>query len=152
VQETGPTIVNDQPVTEFTAAVDPTKLAGWSKLLSTDGGGLTKELETKREQTTARLELFLSPAGVPVRIRFALQAAGAIATLTSDTLAFEVPVEVQAPPPREIIGDAQLKVLQKKQRERERSRFRRQLLRICRKLPAKEAAGCRRAARGKSKQ
>jgi hypothetical protein len=142
VQETGPAIVDDQPTIEFTATIDPRKLAGWSKLLrSGHGGGLAKEL---RRAPTSRLELFLAPSGLPIRIRFALSANGTIATLTSDTLALEVPVDVHAPPAREVIGEARLKVLRARERARERASLRRVLRRICRKLPPTRAAKCRR--------
>lgn len=155
VQETGPAIVDDQPTIEFTAAIDPTKLAGWSKLLASgQGGGLVKELEGKGAPPTSRLELFLAANGLPLRIRFSIDTNGTTATLTSDTRALEVPVDVHAPPAREVIGASRLKVLQARARARERARLKRTLARICRKLPSKPAARCRRAAGapvGKSK-
>jgi hypothetical protein len=146
VQETGPAIVDDQPTVEFTATIDPRKLAGWNKLLSSGHGqGLAKELRAKHAPTS-RLELFLAANGLPMRIRFTLTANGTIATLTSDTLALEVPVDVHAPPAREVVGEARLKVLQARQRARERASVRRALRRICAKLPPKPAARCRLAA------
>jgi hypothetical protein len=155
VQETGPAIVDDQPTIEFTAAIDPTKLAGWSKLLGNgQGGGLVKGIQGKGAPATSRLELFLAASGLPVRIRFSIAVNGTTATLTSDTRALEVPVDVQVPPAREVIGASRLKVLQAREHARERARLKRTLARICRKLPSRRAAKCRRlpgAPVGKSK-
>jgi hypothetical protein len=146
VQETGPAIVDDQPTTEFTAAIDPSRLAGFEKLLETgQGGGVGRELRGhKGAPPSVRLEVFLAANGLPVRIRFAIHAADAFVTLTSDTLALEVPVEVRVPPAREVIGASRLKVLRARQRVRERARLERALRRICRKLPPKERAKCKR--------
>ncbi len=146
VQESGPAIVDDQPVTEFVAQIDPTKLAGLGKLLS--GPSLTKELQSTGP-ASSRLELFISPAGIPLRTRFTLQAGKTVVGFTSDVLALEVPVEVQAPPAREVIGEAELKTIEKQALARARVRLRRALLRICPKLPPKQAAKCRRQANAK---
>jgi len=137
VQETGPAIVDDQPVTEFTASVDPRRVAGWSKLLVREGGALTKEPNPTGGAPTSRLELFLSPSGLPVRIRFALQAGQASVILTSDTLALEVPVTVTVPPPNEVIDQARLKVLEKRRHERQRARLRRTVRPACAKSPVR---------------
>jgi hypothetical protein len=129
IQEAGPAIVDDQPVTEFTAAIDPRKLGGWRRLLGSGVGTLLKEPEGGGAAPSSRLELFLSPAGLPVRIRFALETTQGTASLTSDTLALEVPVSVIAPPANEVIDDARLKAIQRRQRARERARFKRTLRR-----------------------
>jgi hypothetical protein len=129
IQETGPAIVDDRPVTEFTAAIDPRKLAGWSRLLGSGAGALLGEPGSRGPAPSARLELFLSPAGLPVRIRFALETSQGTASLTSDTLALEVPVTVTAPPANEVIDQARLRAIEKRRRARERARFKRVLRR-----------------------
>lgn len=141
VQETGPAIVDDQPTTEFTATIDPTKLAGWGKLLN-GKSSLTRELPGTHEPPTSRLEVFLAPTGLPVRIRFMLKAARNVLTLTSDTLALEVPVEVQAPPARAVIDETRLEVLRKRERERERARLERELHKLCKRLPERRRRRC----------
>ena len=146
VQESGPAIVDDQPVTEFVAQIDPTKLAGWSKLLSSPS--LAKELQSAGPPSS-RLELFISPAGIPLRTRFNLQAGGTVTGFTTDVLALEVPVDVQAPPAHEVIGEARLKTIEKQALARARVRLRRTLQRLCPKLPPKQAAKCRRQANAK---
>ena len=132
VQETGPAIVDDQPVIEFTATIDPIKLTGVGQLLS--NGGVAESLQKRGgSPPTSQLELFLSSAGLPVRIRFTLHASSTTVTVTSDTLALEVPVEVHAPPTGEVIGRSQLEALQKKRRRRAE---------ICSRVGPKRLTGC----------
>jgi hypothetical protein len=137
IEEIGPAVVDDQPVIEFSAPIDLTKVAGWSKLLSS---GTSKALGGKVEEPTSELEIFLAANGLPVRLRISVRADGSAETFTTDTLALEVPVTVQAPPARETIGEAQLKTLQRAASKRKAALGAR---RICRKLSAKQATRCR---------
>jgi len=130
--EVGPTIVEGQPVTEFTASIEAAKLP------SGRSAEIAKKLE-KLGKTQVEVALFIAPDGLPVRTSLAITAdprtfntSLAIASgprtfgtglaivsgpqtfdTTFDILAINFPVSVQAPSASETISKAQLRKLQR---------------------------------------
>ncbi len=125
--EVGPTIVEGQPVMEFTSLLETTKLPNLS----------AKSLKTfnKLHLTTIELGLFIAPDGLPVRTSITAPGGHSTFSLTVDILAINFPLSVQPPPARKTIGEAQLHKLQ---RRHERAAIRR-LMHLCRRASRKHA-------------
>jgi len=107
VQQVGAVTVDGQATTEFTASIDI------DQLFSRFGTKLVQKLQSVGVRS-ATLELFLAPSGLPVRTSFTIPVEGGSITVTSDILATEVPVSVEAPPARETISAAELAKLVRK--------------------------------------
>jgi hypothetical protein len=107
VDDLGPATVRGQQTTEFAATVEPLKLI---KGLSHKESALL-DAHPQRQ----KLEVFIAESGVPVRVVVAEEehAAGSYLSLSISTevTAVEVPVVVNAPPPKETISQAQFKKL-----------------------------------------
>jgi hypothetical protein len=130
VQEVGPITIDGQQVTEFTASLAVAtllpgmKLERFVKALTSLGKILPsagKSPKQQREEAAKKLskvpveiELFIAPSGLPVRTITVLGNRNEAIGSEQDILALEVPVNVQAPPARETIGQAQLSRLEKK--------------------------------------
>jgi hypothetical protein len=102
-ESSGPATLAGQPVTGFTAILSP------ADLLS--GGNVEKELKelTKSGVTTASLEVLITPAGLPLRVRLVLGGAISSVAIAGEILGLEVPVTVTPPPPRQTITAARLR-------------------------------------------
>jgi hypothetical protein len=145
VQEVGPTTVDGQAVTEFTATIDRQALAG-----GVIGGGTRKTSKgsanmspkpsgkpkprmggkprmrklrvRKLRLLPTKLELFIAPSGVPVRTNIVTGRHGSAATITTDILAINIPVVVQPPPVNATISLAQFRTLLRKREQAVRMR------------------------------
>jgi hypothetical protein len=137
VQEVGPVTVDGQQTIEFTVSsslervLSPKQLAALTKATSTLGALLSptespkqhaeakkhrEEAARKLGHTPVQLELFIAPSGLPVRRISILGNRTSGIGGEEDILALEVPVDVHAPPPRETIGQARLRKLERKHR------------------------------------
>jgi hypothetical protein len=104
--EVGPTIVEGQPVMEFTSLVEASKLPGMSSEAH-------KAVE-KLHLATLEFGLFIAPDGLPVRIAITAPRGHTNFNITVDILALNFPLSVQAPPARETISRARLRKLRKR--------------------------------------
>jgi hypothetical protein len=102
-ESSGATTLAGQPVSGFTAILSPADLIS--------GGNVEKELKglTKSGLTSASLEVLITPAGLPARVRLLLGGTLSSAAITVEVLALEVPVNVQPPPPRRTITATRLR-------------------------------------------
>jgi hypothetical protein len=139
LQEVGPSTVDGQQVTEFTASLTmATLLPGkqletFTKALSSLGElgeilSSAKETPKQREEARKRreedakkvrelpveLELFIAPSGLPVRTITVIGDRDEAIGSEEDILALDIPVVIHAPPARGTIGEAQLRKLEKK--------------------------------------
>ncbi|HXW58639.1 MAG TPA: hypothetical protein VEJ23_04080 [Solirubrobacteraceae bacterium] len=89
-------VIDGQSTETFSASVEPTRLIK----------GLTKEDEgnLKRHPLIERLEVFLTEAGLPIRVVQTLDSLDIHETVTTQILDVNVPVNVKAPPARETTG------------------------------------------------
>lgn len=152
IEESGPVTVDDQRVTEFDATLDPApflaQLQSHSKqpahplsspLQIPSVGGSKSKPQPPSPPPSLRLELFIAANGLPVRARITFTAEGTTVSVRVDTLAINVPVHVEAPPPRQTIDEASLERIQRRHAARELKRG----LRACRHLRGKQARKCR---------
>ncbi|HEX4437822.1 MAG TPA: hypothetical protein VH061_13610 [Solirubrobacteraceae bacterium] len=135
IAESGPATVDGQRVIEFDAQLDPSPLLERLKLKSPSKhsdnplGGLgeavapgSKRSGVPSSQPTLEMEAFLAPNGLPVRVRVTLQAERAEISERVDTLAINVPVNVQAPPASQIIDKDALTRIERRRQRREHVR------------------------------
>ncbi|MGA2165273.1 MAG: hypothetical protein ABSH36_12490 [Solirubrobacteraceae bacterium] len=96
VDAVGPVTVDGQQTTEFTATVEPLGLIkGLSK----------KNLALIREHfPPEQLEVFITEAGVPLRVSSSMRLGSSTFSETTDILAVNVPVKVTRPPARRTIS------------------------------------------------
>jgi hypothetical protein len=97
----GAAVVQGQPTTEFTAAVEPRLLIK----------GLTREefANFEKEAPIESLQLFLTESGLPVRVVSTIRTKGLESVNTTEILALNVPVTVKRPPTRETIARTRLR-------------------------------------------
>ncbi len=93
VQVVGPATVAGQQTTEITATAQPLALV--------KGGGLTGLSEA---ESSTRMEVFVSEAGVPLRVARTYGPDANAPVETVEALALNVRVSVKAPPKRQTIG------------------------------------------------
>jgi hypothetical protein len=107
VQQVGPATVDGQATTEFTASVN------LEQLFSRLGNTLVQKLRSVgiRDATVA---LYLASNGLPVRTSFSIPVEGGSITTTTDILATEVPVSVNAPPKAKTISESEFQKLRRK--------------------------------------
>lgn len=96
VRALGPAIVNGAPTSEFTAIVRP---------LSLPVAGTTQPVVSET------LQLFLTEAGLPLRVVLTNGHGSDVTSATTDILAVNVPVDVKPPPRRRTIGKARYEQL-----------------------------------------
>jgi hypothetical protein len=109
IEELGPVVAGSQPATAFSARMDIADLI--------TGKSALKALEklAKGGITVAQLEVAIASNGLPATVGVSLEAPGVVSeSIVSDVLALEVPVNVQAPPAREVISEARLKRLERR--------------------------------------
>jgi hypothetical protein len=100
----GPSQVDGQQTTEFAAVVNPVALIK---------GVPKKELE--KHQLSERLTVFLTDAGLPVRVGTYMHVGPVAVAETTDILALNIPVNVTPPPLSQTIDEAEfLKLLRGK--------------------------------------
>ena len=89
----GTTLVRGQQTSEFTAMVEPLKLIE----------GLTAaEVETiERQPISDELELFVTEAGLPIKVVSSVRSGSENVSETTEILAVDVPVAIKPPPARE---------------------------------------------------
>jgi hypothetical protein len=104
LEEVGPTTVDGQAVTEFTAKIAPARLGLYS---ATQLGALEK-LGTN----TVEMSVFIAPTGLPTRTEVTIAFGGGEAVVRSDILAVNVPVAVQAPPADQTISEARFRKIE----------------------------------------
>lgn len=156
IEESGPATVDDQRVLEFDATLDPTPIlaqlekstssppkAPLNSLLRIPSVGGSRGSRKPVAPPSLKLELFIAPNGLPVRVRVTLAVEGVTVAVRVDTLAINVPVHVSPPPAAETIDEASLRRIE----ARHLARARRRLLRDCRRLRGKRVARCRAAVR-----
>lgn len=97
VRIVGPATVDGQQTTELTASVRPLAL-----IKGASNGG---------PELSVALKLFVTEAGLPLRVTRSEQLGGISITQTTDILAINVAVAVKAPPKRRTIGGAALEKL-----------------------------------------
>lgn len=90
------TVVEGQPTEVFSATVEPLRLVR----------GLTQEDESnlRRHPVVERLEVFLTDAGLPVKVVQSIDSADIHETTATEILAVNTPIHVKAPPARETTG------------------------------------------------
>ncbi len=93
VVEGAPAVIDGQPTSEFSATVEPLRLVK----------GLTDEdvSRLRRHPVVERLEVFLTEAGLPIRIVESIHTEGFDDLATAQILAVNPPIDVTAPPARE---------------------------------------------------
>lgn len=108
IQEIGPATVDGQDVTEFIASMSLTSLLG--------GPLSPRELEEANGTggSTAQMELFIAPDGVPVRTIGVFERDDKGLAVVEDILGIDIPVMVHAPPASKTIGEAQLRRIQRR--------------------------------------
>jgi hypothetical protein len=104
----GPVSIDGQSTTEFTAAVEPLRLI---RGLTADD---LQSLEKHPVSTT--LQLFLSEAGIPLRVIISQSAQHIHSVETTDITAVEAPISVSPPPASETIGVAEARTLEGRRR------------------------------------
>jgi hypothetical protein len=109
ISEVGPATVEGQPTTEFSATVD------LDALLSRFGPKLVAKLQ-QAGITTATLQEYIAPDGMPVRTAVQVAAEGGTITATSTVLAVDVPVSVSAPPRGRTISDTRFVAIEHRNR------------------------------------
>lgn len=97
VSVVGPATVDGQATTELTASVRPL--------------ALIKGAANGTDEQTAQLDVFVTEAGLPLRVTRSQQLGAISTTQTIDVLATNVAVSVKPPPKRETIGGAALEKL-----------------------------------------
>jgi hypothetical protein len=104
----GPVVVDGQSATEFTADVEPFRLIQ----------GLTVEdvQSLEKHPVSTTVQIFLSEAGIPVRVVISQSAQHIHSVETTDVTAVEVPISVAPPPARETISVAQARTLEGRRR------------------------------------
>lgn len=107
VQEVGPATVDGQATTEFTASIN------LEQLFSRFGKKLVRKLQGAGVRD-ASLALYLAPNGLPVSTSVTIPIEGGSITTTSDILATEVPVSVNARPARKTISESEFEKLERK--------------------------------------
>ena len=158
--DSGPVTVEDQRVIEYEASINPAPLiAQLEAEARAKEGEREHPLESLFPQLprggskgppktfaapTLELEVFIAPDGLPVRSRATFAYQGAVVSVRVDTLAINIPVSISPPPPRQTIGQAKLKKLER----RATAIARKRLLRECKRLKGKIARRCRAAAKG----
>jgi hypothetical protein len=105
-ESSGPTTLAGQPVSGFTAVLSPADLI--------TGGNVEQELKqlSKSGLSSASLEVLITAAGLPARVRLVFGSTLSSAAVTLELAGLEVPVNVQAPPPRKTITAARLRRLE----------------------------------------
>lgn len=109
VIEVGPREVDGQQTTEFEAELYREQLTGRSKAKG------SKAVKRASGPSKLKLDLYLSPEGLPVRTRLQTMLGKVGLSVIADILATEVPVSVQPPPAGEIITAPELKQLEEKE-------------------------------------
>jgi hypothetical protein len=91
-----PAAIEGQQTEVFSATVEPLRLVKH----------LTQEDESnlRRHPVVERLEVFLTEAGLPIKVVQTVDSADIHETTTTQILAVNVPIEVKAPPARETTG------------------------------------------------
>jgi hypothetical protein len=114
IQEVGPTTVDGQQVTEYTATISMATLL--AKHLS------QKQIETAKKknkffkgiaEATDTLELFLTPDGMPVRTINVIGPRNEGIGVEQDILATNIPVSIHKPPANLTVGQARLRKFEK---------------------------------------
>lgn len=158
IEESGPATVDGQRVIEFDATLNPAPLLAQlrskatpsghplSSLLETSPVGSPKAPAKPTAPPTFELEVFIAPNGLPVRIRFTFADEGTTLAERVDTLAINIPVDVQPPPAAQTIEEPQLKQIERRREARELARA----MRACRRVHGRQAKVCRRVAKFKS--
>ena len=105
-ESSGATTLAGQPVSGFTATLSPADLIS--------GGSVEKELKelSKSGLTSASLEVLITPAGLPARVRLLLGTTLSSAATVAEIVGLEAPVTVKPPPPRKTITAARLRRLE----------------------------------------
>jgi hypothetical protein len=107
VTTAGPISVRGQQTSEFTLTVEPLKLL---KGLS------ARELKAlARHSFAERLDLFMTEAGLPIKIVLTTASGKQTLSETTEVLAVNVPVTIKPPPADKTISEAQLKHLRHKE-------------------------------------
>ncbi len=104
LEEVGPTTVDGQAVTEFTAKIALAKLGLYS---ATKLGELQK-----LGANTVEMSVFIAPTGLPVRTDVTIAFSGGETITRSDVFAVNLPVAVQAPPAKETVSEALFRKIQ----------------------------------------
>ncbi len=106
VDEIGPATVGGQQTTEFSASIEPLALVK---------GVSSNELSKLRAEIHTRMDVFITEAGLPVRVAESVSEGHGRDYIHSSSAieitGTEVPVSVEPPPAKETIGEAQLKKL-----------------------------------------
>jgi hypothetical protein len=91
-----PAVIEGQRTEVFSATVEPLRLVR----------GLTQEDENnlRRHPVVERLEVFLTGAGLPIKVVQTIDSADVHETTATETLAVNTPIDVKAPPARETTG------------------------------------------------
>lgn len=91
-----PVVIEGQRTEAFIATVEPLRLVR----------GLTQEDESnlRRRPVIERLEIFLTEAGLPIRVVQTIDSADVHTTSTTQIIAVNEPINVNAPPARETTG------------------------------------------------
>jgi hypothetical protein len=91
-----PTVIKGQQTEVFSATVEPVRLVG----------GLTEEDESnlRRHPVLEQLEVFLTEAGLPLKVVQSIDSADIHETTTTEILAVNTPIDIKAPPARETTG------------------------------------------------
>ena len=108
IQVIGPVVVDGQSTTEFTADIEPFRLIR----------GLTVEDVQRLEKysVSTKLQVFLSDAGIPLRVVVSESAQHIHSIETTDITAIEAPISVFPPPAEETISVAQARALEGRSR------------------------------------
>lgn len=115
IQEVGPTTVDGQQATEYVVTISMATLL--AKHLS------QKQIETAKKKSelfkgiseaTDTLELFLTPAGMPVRTINVIGPRNEGIGVEQDILATNIPVSIHKPPANLTVGQARLRKLEKR--------------------------------------
>jgi mono/diheme cytochrome c family protein len=107
VATVGQATVDGQQTSEFAAVVEPLRLIK---------GLPPKMLKLlRRHRTAEKLEVFITEAGLPLRVRASIDTSSSSVSETTDILAVNAPVDVKRPPARRTIGQAEfIKLLRRK--------------------------------------
>jgi hypothetical protein len=106
VQQVGPATVDGQATIEFTATIN------LSALLSRFGEKLVAKLQ-QAGVSTADLELYIAPNGLPVRTVTTIDVEGGTVTAANDILAADIPVSVSKPAAARTISEAVFKRIER---------------------------------------
>jgi cytochrome c2 len=103
----GQATVDGQMTSEFTAVVEPLRLIK----------GLSPKVlkRLRRHRAAEKLEVFVTESGLPLRVTASIDTSSSSVSETVDILAVNVPVNVEQPPARQTIDEAEfIKLLRRK--------------------------------------